>query len=61
MFIHKKYFKKEESNDEFNINNSEENDHFDIHTSYNLTKKNLFNLYNSDARFFSAKKMLEKA
>ena len=61
MFIHKKYFKKEESNDEFNINNSEENDHFDIHTSYNLTKKNLFNLYNSDARFFSAKNMLEKA
>ena len=53
---------KRENEDEFNINNVEENDNllFDIHTSYNLTKKNPFNFYYKNIQFHSSKNMLEK-
>ena len=52
--------KKKNFNDDFIINNTEENDNLNIHTSYNLTAKNLFNFYYPDIQFLSAKNMLEK-
>ena len=51
---------KKNFNDDFIINNTEENDNLNIHTSYNLTAKNLFNFYYPDIQFLSAKNMLEK-
>ena len=59
--INKKNFKRE-NEEEFNINNIEENDNLlcDIHTSYNLTKKNHFNFYYTDIQFHSSKNLLEK-
>ena len=58
--VNKKFFSRKESNDEFNVINTEENENFDIHTSYNLTTKNSFNYYYPELQFFSAKNMLEK-
>ena len=58
--VNKKFFSRKESNDEFNVINTEDNDTFDIHTSYNLTTKNSFNYYYHDLQFLSAKNMLEK-
>ena len=57
---HKKIINRQESNDESNINNTEENNKIDIHKSYNLTLKNSFNFYYPDIQFLSAKNMLEK-
>ena len=58
--VQKKFFSRKESNDEFNVINTEENENFDIHASYNLTIKNSFNYYFPELQFFSAKNMLEK-
>ena len=60
--INERLFSKREKEDEFNINNVEENDNllFDIHTSYNLTKKNPFNFYYKNIQYHSSKNMIEK-
>ena len=58
----KKESVRKENEDEFNINNVEENDNllFDIHTSYNLTKKNPFNFYYKNIQYHSSKDMIEQ-
>ena len=60
LVVHKKFFSRKESNEEFNIINTEDNENFDIHTSYNLTLKNSLNYYYPELQFLSAKNMLDK-